>query len=448
MKILTCWPPHVPSYFNAGHHLPVFSIAAYLREQGHEVDALDAGVLNCTWKEFGAYVYRGGYELVVLVNDFDVVEGLRRAADYVRVLLPQAVIITVGRLSYQNPLFFRQFELDAVAMSGDYEAAVREVLRWINQGRSEEARPAGVAIRTGDGWQEPARPGIRLDPSEWVFPSVADIPYHHYDKLYRDDQDKFCGIPKRRELVVPVARGCPIGCEFCDVPTMQGLRERRVCVAQTVRYIVESFETAPFEYVSFYAPTFTLNRKWVLDLCEMLERQERCYPWKCATTLHHLDEGLVSRMAAAGCVRISLGIETLEPEAAQTLPTCKREHRARFETVARWCRDSGVELNCFVIVGLPGTTVAGTRETVAMIAAAGARVRPTLYTPYDRMHGGMSEREVSAFNRHLFVDGSLPEDQDPLEFLSFVFGDDAYETSVPEKILSLTPGSRPSSPSR
>jgi hypothetical protein len=90
MQILVAWPPHVPSYFNAGHHLPVFSIAAYLRRQGHTVRALDAGALNQTWKEFGDVVFQGRYDAVVLVNEFDVVEGLRRAAGYCRSLLPGA----------------------------------------------------------------------------------------------------------------------------------------------------------------------------------------------------------------------------------------------------------------------------------------------------------------------------------------------------------------------
>jgi radical SAM superfamily enzyme YgiQ (UPF0313 family) len=328
MKILTCWPPHIPSYFNAGHHLPVFSIAAFLRRAGHSVDALDAGALNCTWKEFGAKVYQGGYELVILVNDFDVVEGIRRAADYVRGMRPETTIMTVGRLGYQNPEFFRQFDLDAVAESGDYEAAVTEVIRWIQAGKPAQFDAAGVSLRTGDGWRGPRRPGIRLDPERWVFPDVREIPYGHYDQLYRDDQNKFCGIPERRELVVPVARGCPVGCEFCDVPTMQGLRERRVSVERVTEYIQASVAAAPFEYVAFYAPTFTLNRKWVIELCRSMLEHDVRIPWKCATTAYHLDEELMGRMAAAGCVRISIGVETLEEDAATALPHPKQSPTA------------------------------------------------------------------------------------------------------------------------
>ena len=31
MKVLLLIPPYIPSYFNAGHHLPVFQVGAYSR---------------------------------------------------------------------------------------------------------------------------------------------------------------------------------------------------------------------------------------------------------------------------------------------------------------------------------------------------------------------------------------------------------------------------------
>ncbi|PCG84218.1 hypothetical protein CIB93_20605 [Streptomyces sp. WZ.A104] len=441
MKVLVCWPPHVPSYFNAGHHLPVFSLAAYLRAAGHEVDALDAGALNHTWKEFADTLYQGNYEAVVLVNDFDVVEGVRRAADYARALAPAAGLVTVGRLSHQNSGFFQSLDLDAVAVGGDYEPAVTEALEWMAEGRPEDPDLAGVAVRTAGGWVAPKRPGTRLPVEEWVLPDVREIPYTHYENLYSNDQNKFCGIPQRRELVVPVARGCPVGCDFCDVPAMQGLSERRMPVARVMDYIRRSFEEHPFEYVAFYAPTFTLRRPWIVELCEAMAAEPREYQWKCATTMHHLDEELIARMGRSGCVRISVGVETFQPEAETGLPRIKRDARRRFDDLVRWCHQAGVELNCFVIVGLPGTTPDGARHTIELINEAGARARPTLYTPYHLMRPDMTERELSGFNRHTFIPGDPAADprQDPLEFLDVVFGGDGYTTPVTERIPRAEP---------
>ncbi|MDE1478910.1 hypothetical protein KKJ01_11875 [Xenorhabdus bovienii] len=33
MRILLLIPPYIPSYFNAGHHLPLFQVATYIREK-------------------------------------------------------------------------------------------------------------------------------------------------------------------------------------------------------------------------------------------------------------------------------------------------------------------------------------------------------------------------------------------------------------------------------
>lgn len=435
MRVLVVWPPHVPSYFNAGHHLPTFTVAAYLRAQGHEVDAVDGGALNLTWKEFADLVFQGDYGAVVIMNEYDVVEGVRRAADYCRALSPRAALVTAGRLSLQNPGFFRTLDLDAVVASGDYEAGVVEALRWIADGRPPGEGLPGVLVRGPQGWLPQSGPGVWLPAESWALPDVSEIPYGAYEALYRNDQNRFCGIPDRRELVVQVARGCPVGCAFCDVPPMQGLRERRLPVPTTISYVRDSFARAPFEYVAFYAPTFTLDRAWVFDFCSAIGREPRRYPWKCTTTQHHLSEPLVAAMAAAGCVRISVGVETFEESADSSMPRAKRAARARFTDVVGWCDRHGVELNCFVIVGMPGTTPEGTMRTMETIREHNARVRATVYTPYERMRADMTERVLSSFNRQTFADGyEVGGEFEPLDYLGLVFGGESYVTPVTERI--------------
>ncbi|MFP5023492.1 B12-binding domain-containing radical SAM protein [Pseudonocardia phyllosphaerae] len=426
----------MPSYFNAGHHLPTFVIAEHLRNNGHDVIAVDGGALNLTWKEFADLIFQGQHDAVVIVNEYDVVEGVRRAVDYCRMLNPKAVLVTAGRLSQQNPDFFRRWELDAVVTRGDYEAGVATALEWFELARPKTDGLPGVLLNTGDGWQAPSGPGTWLPPEEWALPNPIEIPYDAYEALYRDDRNRFCGIPERRELVVPAARGCPVGCEFCDVPPMQGLRERRLAVDRTLDYIRTSFENFPFEYVAFYAPTFTLDRKWVRDFCLAIRAEPRRYPWKCTTTLHHLNKSMVQDMASAGCIRISVGVETFEESGAEALPRVKQSAESRFVEVVAWCNDVGIELNCFVIVGLPGTSPDGALRTMDTVRAYSARARPTLYTPYHHMHADMSERELSSFNRQTFVDVDEVRANgfSPTDFLALIFGGDQYVTPATTQV--------------
>ncbi|WP_179120011.1 B12-binding domain-containing radical SAM protein [Streptomyces tsukubensis] len=441
INVLIIWPPHVPSYFNAGHHTPMYSVAGHVRGLPHvqQVDVCEAGVLNMNWKAVGDLLYQGEYDVIAMMNDFDAIDGFARFTEYARALSPNTRLITFGRLSSMNPGFFRTYDLDAVVESGDYECGVASYLSARAEQPAEELPGGlpGVAVRTAEGWRGPSGTGAVLEPGAWTLPDVAEIPYAAYDRLYVRDEDKFCGIPFRRELVVPVARGCPIGCEFCEVPEIFGLRERRLSVDATVEYIERAYAAAPFEYVAFYAPTFTLNRRWVSELCGRFLAGPLSPRWKCATTVHHLDEELVGEMGAAGCVRVSVGLETLDEAGHEGLPRAKRIHRERFSRLAAWCDKAGVELNAFVIVGLPGTTVSGTKDTMAFARSLGARVRPTMYTPIHHLTADMSPGEVARYNRQLRTDPApSPDDRD---WHGFVFGPEDRPTTVYERVPRHAP---------
>ncbi len=399
-RILVLRPPEVPTYFNAGHHLPVFTASVYLRRhlgEGATVDALDAAALNVTWREVADQLWDGRYDVIACMNDLGEVPGLHELVARARALDPGVRVVTFGRLSAQVPGFFEHYDLDGVVCDGDYEAGLLAFVRWL--GDPKRPRP-GVAVRSGGRWLPPDGPGTLLPVDEWVLPDVREIPYDAYDRLYLRDRSRFCGLPGRRELVIPVARGCPVRCDFCEVWRREGLRDRRLPVERVVEYIRDCRSLQSFEYVAMYAPTFTLRRRWTLDLCDaLLELGD--VAWKCTTTLEHLDEALLERMAASGCVRISVGIETLEPSAQSLLPPAKHCSEDRFDGVADLCARLGVELNCFVMLGLPGATVEGTLTTAAHVRATGARLRPTFYAPYHEMRADMEEREIARYNRQL-----------------------------------------------
>src|SRR5262245_29435319 len=108
IRVLVVRPPEVPAYFNAGHHLPVFQVSAYVRRQLRDaaVDALDAGALNVTWKELADCLWAGRYDVIACMNDLDQEAVLGRFVDLVRTLLPETRILTFGRLSARLPAFF------------------------------------------------------------------------------------------------------------------------------------------------------------------------------------------------------------------------------------------------------------------------------------------------------------------------------------------------------
>ncbi|MDE9541063.1 B12-binding domain-containing radical SAM protein [Xenorhabdus bovienii] len=419
MNILNIIPPFIPSYFNAGHHLPVFTVSAYLRKniQNVNASALDYSVLNASWKNICELLVNNNFDVIAVMNDFDGVDTFERFVHYCKKLSPSSKLITFGRMSKQNASLFKRFDFDAIHYSGDYEAGIYDYVVNLDSG----ILPPGFIIKKNSSYIETGH-GRELTVEDWVFPDVTDIPYSHYDEMYMDDFNKFCGIPQRRELVVPVARGCSIGCKYCDVPAMQGNKERRVSVDYTLHYIEESFRHHPFDYVTFYAPTFTLNKGWVLDLCEKITDRKIKIPWKCVTTLALLNERLLKIMAAAGCFRISVGVETMEAEVQKiNLPKTKAESFSKLEKIVSLCKENGIELNCFIMLGLPGDSVVGVRNTIEYIHSNNARFRPTIYTSYHEINDDMPVSDVALYNRQLFANRNYG-DKDESEYYKLFHG--------------------------
>jgi anaerobic magnesium-protoporphyrin IX monomethyl ester cyclase len=427
MKVLCLIPPSIPSYFNAGHRLPLFMTAGYLRKHFPEdiISCLDAGALNTTWKEICDTLSKK-YDVIAIFNDYDMVDTHSRFMTYVKKLSPETKSIAFGRLSKQIPEHFLSLGLDAVHHSGDYEAGIYNYISYL---KGNIKTPPGVMLSKTDIKMQ----GPILSSDQWVLPDVEEIPYDAYNFLYKNDLNKFCGIPHRRELVVPIARGCPIGCAYCDVPPMQGKIERRLGVDKTIEYINTAFNTLPFEYISFYAPTFTLNHKWVKEFCEKILKEKRKYYWKCVTVLKTLTEELIEKMANSGCIRISLGIESLTNKKPNALPKCKQNMHAAFIEAASLCKKYGIELNCFIILGLPGDTPEDNEYTIDLCEKYGARIRPTIYTPYQDLDDKASQEEVMTYNRQIFVD-NLISAQDETKYYDIFYKRLYKETQVMHNI--------------
>lgn len=439
MEILCIIPPHIPSYFNAGHHLPIFQVAAFLRNNDSSlaVKTLDAAVLNIGWKNICEYLVNSNFDIIFAMNDFDGIDTFERFVHYCRKLSPNSKLVTFGRLSKQNPRIFRNFKFDAIHCSGDYESGAYDYVQYL---KGVTGLPPGMLMKSMETYI-PTGTGRVLEPEEWVFPQVQEIPYESYDKMYGNDFNKYCGIPNRRELVVPIARGCPIGCSYCDVPTMQGKKERRTGVEFTLDYIQRSFANNPFEYISFYAPTFTLDQKWVYELCHAMVDRKITYPWKCVTTLSLLNESIISLMARSGCIRISVGVETIEEHVAlDNLPKHKSDGFSKLKEISRLSQRHKVELNCFIIMGLPGDTIEGLEKTMDFVHKNNSRARPTIYTNYSEITDNMDLSDVGLYNRQLFANKTYGCDIEAQYYRLFHGNEYRKDTSVheaiPENILS------------
>ncbi len=175
--------------------------------------------------------------------------------------------------------------------------------------------------------------------------------------------------PAAPNTTVITSRGCPYQCSYCDRSVFG--RTYRV---HSPAYIMEllRFLHARFgiRHVNIYDDTFTLNRKRVMEFCEMKAASGLQMTFNCAARAEQIDSVLLSAMKRAGCWMISLGIETGDPGllARHRSYAGKRDPQDALDMIRdkiHLIRKAGIRAKGLFMLGLPGETEATVARSMA-----------------------------------------------------------------------------------
>lgn len=154
------------------------------------------------------------------------------------------------------------------------------------------------------------------------------------------------------------SRGCPGRCTYCYHSLFgKCFRYRNAeSVFNEIKFLYEKYG---IKHINFIDDAFTINRKRLIELCNMLIESKFPIGWVCATRIDYLDKEIIFKMKAAGCVMISLGVESCIPE---TLIRIKKTgdpkwYIAHSENVLRWCKDVGIRAGVNILTGFPWDSV-------------------------------------------------------------------------------------------
>jgi anaerobic magnesium-protoporphyrin IX monomethyl ester cyclase len=262
------------------------------------------------------------------------------------------------------PLF-----LDALARSGSRgNGAMRENLR--------EQIPGIRTCVDGDGRPAPASP------------VVMDL-----DSLPFPDRSIFGGkeLMSSREHVLYAfaSRGCPFDCSFCcndalrshlpaETPAMRMKSPSRVC-AEILRS--DEYTSGKLMGIYFQDDLFPLSASWLRDFAR--EYAETVgIPFNCNLRADVVTEERTSFLREAGCVSVSIGVESGN-ESMRAGLLGKKITDAEFHRAFSLLQRAGIRINTFSMVGLPGETAGDAIETVCMNSHAAVN-RPlcSIFYPY------------------------------------------------------------------
>lgn len=137
-------------------------------------------------------------------------------------------------------------------------------------------------------------------------PNPNDLPIPCYDLLPKNKY--YEPLLKTPFGMIQSARGCPYQCNFCvksygtQLTTLSPQR-----IIQEIKVWKELFNV---QSIRFIDDTFTVNRKRVIELCQLMIEEKINVEWACLSRTDNIDEEVLSWMKKSGCKRIYFGMES------------------------------------------------------------------------------------------------------------------------------------------
>jgi radical SAM superfamily enzyme YgiQ (UPF0313 family) len=173
--------------------------------------------------------------------------------------------------------------------------------------------------------------------------------------------------------VVMTSRGCPWACTFCGAETTWGRGFRGHSVPWVLDMIEAALARAPVKMLQIKDDTFTANKKRALEISRGIRERGLRFLWSCDTRVDVLTEDLLREMRLAGCVRMSLGVESGSDAILSAIQ--KKITTKEIEDATRMAKKFGIQVRFYMMLGNRGETVETFQETLAFLD----RVKPHQY---------------------------------------------------------------------
>jgi radical SAM superfamily enzyme YgiQ (UPF0313 family) len=189
---------------------------------------------------------------------------------------------------------------------------------------------------------------------------------------------------KNQKIWLPfqTRRGCPMECSYCSTASIEGriLRKRS---PEIVADSISRFAEAGFRNFFFVDNTFNFPPSYARKLCDLMTARNLQIQWRCILYPWRVDEGLIEKMARAGCVEVGFGFESGSRKVLRSFN--KKYQIEEVRSISRMLDKYEIGRMGFLLLGGP----AETRETVhesfefadsldleAMKITAGIRIYP------------------------------------------------------------------------
>jgi len=382
-RVIFVWPPvtaeeRYGAIGEAGTFMPplgIASLAAVVRNAGHEVSILDCEALGLSpsqstqsiaaWKP--DYVGFSSTTLGIFAAG-EVAKILQDNQNNLKIIIGGPHVTSVPKKTMQ---LFSHFDIGVL---GEGERTIIELLDAVeNNGKLD--RVDGLALRKGG--------AIHLTEKRQLIRVLDELPIPAYDlfpRLNETYRAPVFSLYREPTMSVILSRGCPGRCCFCD-RSVFGKATR----AHSVEYVMSLWKMLHFQYgirdIMVQDDTFTAFRKLLIGVCERLKTEKLDIRWTCNARVDYMTPEILKLMKEAGCWSISYGIESGSQRILDYMG--KRITLAQVQQAVRWTKEIGIRSRGFFILGYPTESQAEVSKTIEfMLTLDLDDIHVSLFTPF------------------------------------------------------------------
>lgn len=331
----------------------MYAAAALRAWDGHETTVIDAIARRWTREDVLAELRRTRVELVVALSGFEIFERDVNALKWLRSQLPAVKFAAFGHYPSTFPDETLAHTGVDYVLRGEPEVTLAEICRAL-EGKQAWNEIGGVSYRNG-------QPQPLHNPTRAWLKQVDQLPHPDYRSVDIRDYSEF--LMPQPFAVLQTARGCPYPCNFCvrSYGQRMGMRSPDN-ILEELGQLVDRHQIRSFRFID---DTFTAIPERTAEICAGLQKHFPQLVWSCLSRVDTLDAQRAASLAAAGCRRVYVGIES---GSERILRLYGKDYGLdSLPESVRLLRKHNIEVGAFFMVGHPEETEDDFQQTRAVV---------------------------------------------------------------------------------
>jgi len=215
---------------------------------------------------------------------------------------------------------------------------------------------AYLSIPDGKLTYTPPRPRS-TDLDQYPFPARDMVSIDRYSVIWRTHHG-------RSSTNLVASHGCPFRCNWCAKPIYGNkfLLRSAESVAEEMQLLKRQYGV---EHLWFADDIFALDRRWVMEFADAVERRDAAIPFKIQSRADLMTSESVEALKRAGCEEVWMGAESGSQAILDAMD--KGLTVASIERARHRLGTAGIRAAFFLQFGYPGETLKEIEETIALV---------------------------------------------------------------------------------